>query len=133
MDQIAVQSTVSVLERVDVDEAEGESRGGEDRIEALCRAAVARGQAVDQRGQIFMSGADMIGDRCAGHAIMLADEAALDAQAEMNEARVADDNALQPLQFGAVYRPTAGFADHLAPALDAILRRIFSPDLEARA
>ncbi|MNU02966.1 hypothetical protein D3C72_2468330 [compost metagenome] len=65
MDQIAVQSAVSVLERMDVDEAEGEGCCGENRIEVLCRAAVERGQAVDQRGQVFMSGADMIGDRCA--------------------------------------------------------------------
>ncbi|MCY1547857.1 hypothetical protein D9M68_839370 [compost metagenome] len=133
MDQIAVQSAVSVLERVDVDEAEVEGCGGENRIEVLCRAAVEGSQAVDQRRQIFVSGADMIGDRCARQPIMLADEATLGAQAEMDEARVADDDALQPLQFGAVYRPAAGFTDHLAPALDAILRRIFSLDLEARA
>lgn len=74
-----MQSAISILERVDVDEAEGESRGGENRIELLCRASVERSQAVDQRGQIFMSGADMIGDWRARQAIMLADESTLNA------------------------------------------------------
>ena len=51
----------------------------------------------------------------------------------MDEARIAYDNALQSFQLGAIYRPLTSLADYLAPALHAMLRRVFSLNLEARA
>ena len=72
-----------------------------------------------------MTGADMVGQGRARVAVVLADKAALDTQAEMDEARVADDDALQPQQLVKIDRAAAGFADHPTPALNAILRRVF--------
>ena len=73
----------------------------------------------------------MLGQWHARVAIMLTDEAAFVAQAEMHEARVANDDALQPQQFVEVDRTAAGFADGPAPALDAVMRRILVLNGEA--
>ena len=56
VDQVAVQPAVAVRERMDVDEAEGERRGGQDRIEVGRGRAVERHQTVDQRSQGLRSG-----------------------------------------------------------------------------
>ena len=128
MDQIAVNAAVSIFEGVDVDEAEGEDRRGDNRIEALRGAAVERDHAVDQRFQVLGPGADVIGQRHAVVAVMLADEAALLPEAELHEAGVAEHDPLQAQQLIAIKRLTTGLADGAAPALDAVLRRTLALD-----
>ena len=96
VDQVAVQAAVSVRERVDIDEAKGERRGCQDRIEMRRSRAVECHQTVDQGLQILRAGADMVGQRHARVAIVLADKAAFVAQSQPHEAGVADDDALQP-------------------------------------
>lgn len=64
--------------------------------------------------------ADMLRQRQAGLAVMLTDEAAFVAKAELYEAGIADDDALQAQQLIAVKRLATGFADGTAPALDAV-------------
>lgn len=99
VDQIAVEAAIPILERMDVDEAEGEDRCGEHRIEGKRRAAVECCQAADQRGEVLGPCTDVVGDGRSAHAIMRADEATFRAKAETHEAGIADDDTLQALQF----------------------------------
>lgn len=80
-----------------------------------------------------MSCADVIGNGCAVLTIVFANKPALISQSEMYETCVSDDDALQALQFGAVDRATARLANHVPPALNALLGRIFALDLKARS
>src|SRR2546426_11641431 len=59
---------------------------------------------------------------------MLADEAALPTKTEFHEARIADDNPLQPQQFIEIDGPATSLPYRASPALDAILWRTFSFD-----
>ena len=68
---------------------------GDHRIEGHRLLAVEGDHAVDEGREVLMPGADMIRDRRAGLAVVLAHEAALVAQAELHEAVVADDDLLQ--------------------------------------
>jgi hypothetical protein len=73
----------------------------------------------------------MIGQRHAGFAVMLADEAAIPAKARFRKARIADDDLLQAQQLVAVEELAAGLANGAAASLDAVLRRSLALDGEA--
>ena len=95
MYQISVHSAVAVLEGVDVDEAERQDRGGQHRVD-LPRCATVEGcESIYQRGQILRFRTDVIGQRLLCLPVVHADKPALQAQAEMHEAGVADHDALQ--------------------------------------
>ena len=74
----------------------------------------------------------MIRQRRLRVAVVLADETALLAQAEMHEPRVANDGALQPQKLIEIDGAAAGFADGPAPAPNAVVRRILVLNGEAR-
>ena len=127
-----MEAPVAVLERVDIDEAEGEAGGGQNRVEPRGDVAVERFEPGDQRRQVFMPSADVIGQGGAGRAVMLANEATVLPQAQMDEAGIADDDALQAFEFCPVDRMAPGFTDDLAPPPDTILGRVLAFDLETR-
>ncbi len=106
---------------MDIDEAEGERGGGDDRIERLRRAAVEGDHPVDQEGQVLRPRADMVRQRHPGLAVVLADEAPVRAEAELGKARGAEDYALETQQFVAVERLPAGLADGAAPPLNTVV------------
>ena len=127
-----MKAPVAVLERVDVDEAEGEAGSRQNRVEPRGDIAVECFEPGDQRGQVFMPGADVIGQGGAGRAVVLSNEATLLPQAQMHEAGIADDDTLQAFQLCLIDRMPPGFTDDLAPAPDAILGRVLAFDLETR-
>ena len=126
VDEVAVQAAVAVLERMNIDKAEGQRGGRHNRVDFERRATVERRHAGDQRRQIFRPGADMVRQRHAGVAIMLADKPALLPQTQFDEARIADDDALQTQKLVQIDRTVSRLADGAAPALDAVLRRALS-------
>ena len=133
MDEIAVDAAVAVLERVNEDEAEGQDRGGNDRIElrGLVRSKAIIPSIRDGRSSaraLIWSG---IGVRAVP--VMLADKAAFRAQAQIDKAVVADDDLLQAQELVEIDRLAAGLADGAAPALHAVLRRVLAFDDVARA
>lgn len=128
MDQIAMQPAVPVREGVDVHEAEGQDGGRDHGVERLGGVAVEGDQAVDQARQVVRAGADVIGKGPARVPVVIADEAALVAKAQPDEALVADDDPLQTQQLLPVDGTSTGLADGAAPALDAVLRRPFALD-----
>jgi len=66
MDQAAVHAAVAILERMDIDKAEGCRRRLQDRVDAvLAHAAVGFKQAAHDVGQIAGPGADEFRQRIA--------------------------------------------------------------------
>src|ERR1700722_20176601 len=113
---------------MDIDEPESERGGGDDGVQMLLGATVESEHSLDKRGQVFGARTDMIGNRRAGLAVVLADEPAVMPQAQRHETRVADHDALQSTQLLQSERRTPGLADRPSPTLDAILRRPFAFD-----
>ena len=132
MDQVTVYPAVAVLEWMDVDETERQDRGTQYRIELLRNLPVEGDQAADEAGQVFRFRAHVVRDRLLGVSIPLSDKSSLGPQTEVHEARIADHDALQALQFVDVEWVPAGLTDCSAPALDAILRGAFAFDDVAR-
>jgi hypothetical protein len=79
---------------------------------------IKRDHALKQRGEVLMTRADMIRDWRVTFTIALADESALLPKAQMHEAFIANDDALQPQQFVDIKRRAACLADGPAPALN---------------
>lgn len=77
MDQVALHSTVSVQERVDIDKAECEDRGRHDRIGVSRRTLGKCDHPIGQGCQIFMPRTDMVGQGHSRFAVVRADETAL--------------------------------------------------------
>lgn len=99
---------VAVRERVDVDEREGEAGRRDHGVEEAGGIRLEGEEPVHQVRQIFRAGRDVLGQGQAGVAIVLADEASLPAQSEVDEARVADHDALQTQELGEVEAGAAG-------------------------
>lgn len=131
VDQVAVQPTVAVFEGMHVDEAEGKDRSRDNRIELRLRLLIEGDQALDEIGQVFGASADMGRDRHACLPVVLANETALDPQAEPHEPGVPDNDALETQQLVGIDRLQTGLADGSAPSLDARLRPAFSFDGKA--
>jgi hypothetical protein len=94
VDQIAVDASVSILKRMNVNEPERQRGGGDDSIETLCRSPVERRHALDQRGKILRTRADMVRQRLPRVTVMLADKTAFLAQAKLHKPRVSDHDGL---------------------------------------
>src|SRR5690606_6420127 len=133
MDEIAMNAAVAVLERVNVNEAESKHCGCDHRVHSLRCAAIKSDHAVDEARQVFRPGADMMGQRHARFAIMLADEAAFPAQAELDEPLIADDDPLQTQKFLVIERPAPSLTNGSSPSLNAVLWRTFTFNCVARA
>ena len=118
---------------MDIDETECQDSGGENRIEVARRLPVECGQAIDQIGQVFRLRAYVVRERLLGVPSTFADESAFGPETELHEARIADHDALQALQFVDVERGLTGLPDRVAPALDAILRRLLTLYGKARS
>jgi hypothetical protein len=129
--QPAVQAAVSVRERVDVHEAEGERRGRDHGVHAAGdRPAGVVEDAGDEVGEVLGAGAHVIGDRLPGLAVVGADEAALSPQAQRDEAGVPDHEALETLELGHVERAKARLPDGLRPAGGSAARGPLALDRE---
>jgi hypothetical protein len=81
-----------------------------------------------KRGNILVARADMVWDRPLRIVVVLADEAALLAEAELHETLIADHDALQAKKLLLVKRRAASLTDGAAPSLDTILRWPFTFD-----
>src|SRR3954470_14310969 len=126
--QISMNTSIAVLERMNIDESKREHRGRQDGIElCLCRL-IESNQARHERSKVLMPRADMIRDRSLRFAIVFTDKAAFLAIAHFYKPFVTDHDALQTQKFLFVERRTPRFADSAAPSLDAILRRAFAFD-----
>lgn len=123
-----MNTAVSVLKRVDIDEPERQHGGSNYGIKTQRRASRVRDHALDQRWQILRPGADMIGQRRSGLAVMLTDEAAVRPQSKLHEARVADDDSLQPQEFIETDGAKTGLPDRASPALNSIHGRAIPLD-----
>ena len=102
---------------MDIGKAEGEPAAattGSIAAPLPCRRQPCRPSGTADRG----TGADMVRQRHARVAIMLADKPALLPQAGFDEARIADDNALQTQQLVTINGTISGLADGAAPALN---------------
>src|SRR5579859_1357883 len=126
--EIAVNASIPVLERVDIDESKREHRCSYHRVEIVLCAMVEGDQPGHKGRNIFMPRADMVWNRPLRIAVMLADEATLLAKAELHEALVADHDALQAKKLLLVERHAARLTDGAAPPLDTILRWPFTFD-----
>lgn len=132
VDEVAVDTAVPVIKRMDVDETEREHGRGDHRFQPQGWSTVERNHSVDQGRQVLGPGADVIGQRHARLAIMLAHEAAFVAKPQSHEARVGDDDPLQPEQLVPVQRLTSGLGNRPSPALDTVLGRMLAFDRIAR-
>ena len=115
VDQVAVQPTAAALERMDIDEAEGEDRGGNNRVELLRGLFVEGDHAVYELGQIIRPRAEMVRDRHSCLTVAFPDKTAFRPQTEIDEAGIADHDALQAQQFVKIDWLPAGLADCAAP------------------
>src|ERR1700757_5067437 len=93
-----MDAAVAIDKWMDVDEAEGQGGGSDDRIKRARGSAIEGNHAVDEREQITRPGADMVRDRHAGLAVVFSDKAAFLPQSEFHEARIADHDGLEPQQ-----------------------------------
>src|SRR4051794_34680689 len=88
--QIAMDSSVTVFERMDVDKPEREHRCGNNRVEIVFRGMIEGDQSRHQRGDIFMSRVDMIGTRPLRIAVMLTNKSAFLPESQLHKTLVAD-------------------------------------------
>ena len=93
VDQIPVEPPIPVLEGVDVDETKGHNGGSDDGVEISCRSPVEGDEALDQGWEVFVAGADMIGQGVA-FTVMFSDKSPLVAKTKLNEARISNDDTL---------------------------------------
>ena len=133
VDEVTVDAAVAIDERMDVDKPEGQSGGSDHGIKGLCCSPVKDNHTVDQGPQIFWPGADMAGDRHARIAVLFTDKTSFRPESKLDEARVADQDGLQPQEFFKIDRPSPSLSDGLTPAPDPILRRALSFDGETRS
>ena len=94
-----MNAAIPVFERVDVDKAKCEHRGGDHRIDGSPTTTVEGNQAIYERRQSLVTRADMIRKRRARAAIMLTNKSTLLPQPELDETRIANNDALQSQQF----------------------------------
>src|SRR5262245_35436297 len=113
--EVAVNTAVAILERMDEDEAECETGGGDDGIEMPPRRPIESNHPVYKCAKILRAGADVVRQRHSALAVVLADKAALSAKPEAHEPHIADDDPLQPQQFVQVERLPSCLADGTAP------------------
>jgi hypothetical protein len=99
MYKVAVNATIPILERVDVDTTNCECRGGDRRIDGLPCTAIEGNQAINERRQSLVTRADMIGQRHARVAIVLTNKPSLVSQPEFDETRIANNHALESQEF----------------------------------
>ena len=95
-------------------------------VEVIFGAVVESDQSSHERSNVFMPRADMIRNGALRVAVVLADKAAVLAEAELHETLVPDYNALQAKKLLLVERCASSFANGAAPSLNSILRRPFS-------
>jgi hypothetical protein len=99
MDKVAVKPAVSVLERMDINKAEGKDRRRNHRIDMLSCGAVEGDQAINERCKVFVPRTDMVWQRHAAIPVVLANKAAFNAQSQAYEAGVANHDPLQAQEF----------------------------------
>lgn len=128
----AVDAAVPVHKGVDVDEAKGHGGRSNDGIKATIQGPFSLSDKTRQQAfDVFMAGADVIGQRIPGLAIMDADEAALGSQAEPDKAGIlADDDALKAFELGDRERVRPCLRDCLPPAGRACSGGAFALDGE---
>ena len=132
MNQVAVQPSVSVLERVNVDEPERERRSREHGVEFTRRAVREGRHSADQRVEVAVRSAHVDRNRHPRAAVPLAHETAFRAKSRAHEARVSYYDTLEANQLLEIDGPPPGFSYGRSPSLDTALRRPFSLDDEAR-
>ena len=88
VDQVAVDASVSVFKRVDVDKAKSENRSRDDGIKLPGGTLVKVNETLDERWEILSARVDVIRQRFTRNAIMFSDEPTLRSQTETNEACV---------------------------------------------
>ena len=96
---------------MDVDKAESEHGRSDHRVHLPFRTAVEGDYTLDKRGKIFRFAADVIGNGCAVFAIMLTDGTAFLPQAESDNARITDHDALQAKQIVKIQRDAPRLAN----------------------
>jgi hypothetical protein len=84
MDEVAMNTTDSVFEGVDVYKSEGSNRDSDNRIERLRRTLVKRNHAIDEGSEAVCPGGDMVRQGHARVAAVLTDESSLVAIAQMH-------------------------------------------------
>jgi hypothetical protein len=123
MDQIAVNSPVSVLERMNV-VIECQRRRSYHGIEP---AGWARSNAVRPSiNEPRSSGRALMWSGSASDAVVFADKSPFLPKAQANKAGVADDDLLQAQQFLQIDRAATRLSDCTAPALNPVLRSVLA-------
>lgn len=128
MGKVATEPPFPVLERADIDEAEGRACRRQNRMETWRNVPVEAFEPRDQSREIFVQGAYVVRKRSDAIALAISDEAVLIAQPRINKARVANRDALQPFRLGSVDRAAPRLAGDFRPSPDAVLRRV-SPSI----
>src|SRR6516164_1289585 len=128
MHQISMDTSVAILEGMDVDKPKRKHGCRDDRVNVTLRRLIKRDQPVHERGKVLVPNANVIGYRPLRIAILLADKASFGSEAELYEALVADDDTLQAQKFLFVDRRASCFANGAPPSLDTILGRPLALD-----
>ena len=136
MDQAAVQAAIPVRQRVDVDEAEGDDGGLQDRIDLFGirqpQPVVAGVQRRHEVGNILGPRADELGQGVVA-VVPFAQKDPVVAIADRGQAIIADQDAVQAVDLGLIEGALAGLEHRASPALQAVDGRALAFDLETRA
>ena len=96
MDEISINPSVPVIERVNIDKSERKHCGADYRIQVSHGASIESDHSINKKRQVLGASAYMIGNRQVGLAIMLADKSALGTQTETHKSFVANHDPLEP-------------------------------------
>src|ERR1700730_403365 len=99
MYQVAMDSPVAVLKRVNVDKTKGEHCGGDDRVQPYPGASVEGNHSFDKRRKVRGPRDQVLGNRLLLLAIMFTHDPVFAAQTEVPEPLVSDHDTLEPQQF----------------------------------
>src|SRR6056297_682642 len=132
VNQIPMNPSVAIFERMHVYESKREAGCGDHRVQLSMHLSVEIYETVHQALKVVLPCTYVLGNRHTGITVMLAYKAAVIAKSNLHEAFVADNNLLQANQFRQINWCPPRLADHFSPALNSTLRRGFSFDAIAR-
>ena len=126
VDEIPVDPAITVFERMNIDKAERDHRRSDDRVQFLGPRVCKVDQAFHQGRQVIRPGAYVLGEGRSGVTVVRTHEAAFIAVAHVHETGIRNHEPLKAVQFIPAEGMAAGLGDRLTPALQPVLRRVFS-------
>ncbi len=131
MDEPPVESSVAILERVDVDESKGERSCRHYRVHiAFRRTFFVLDHAIEENTQILNASANMIGQWLSRPTIMSSDKTTASSEPQIYESGITNDSTLQSFELLDAQRNPARFSNDPTPPSGTNGRRTLTFDLE---